>query len=143
MKRAYSFFARKIEPPAIPFLDLLLFLNQLYIFTFHAPHFNLPYESHLSSSGSECISRVNGGLGLMRRFVTSFEVGKQLISNSYLSNFSSVIANPRVRRLLEFMFLSLNVSLRIFCVQGRLQFFFLLLFLLLADFLFVDSNLLQ
>ena len=37
------------------------------------------------------------------------------------------------------MFLFLNVSLRIFCVQGRLQ-FILFLFLLLVDFLFVDSN---
>ena len=39
-------------------------------------------------------------------------------------------------------FLFLNVSLGIFCVKGRLQFFFLFLFFLLADFLFVDSNLL-
>ena len=38
------------------------------------------------------------------------------------------------------MFLFLNVSLRIFCVEGRLQ-FLLFLFLLLANFLFVDSNL--
>ena len=38
------------------------------------------------------------------------------------------------------MFLFLNVSLGIFCVQERLQ-FFLFLFLLLVDFLFVDSNL--
>ncbi|KAL4605053.1 hypothetical protein ACB092_09G000800 [Castanea dentata] len=58
----------------------------------------LPNESHLSSSGSACISRLDGGLGLVRGFVTSFGAGKQLVSNSYLSNFSSVIANPRVRR---------------------------------------------
>ena len=58
----------------------------------------LPNESHLSSSGSACISRVDGGLGLVRGFVTSFGAGKQFVSNSYLSNFSSVIANPRVRR---------------------------------------------
>ncbi|XP_023913888.2 ATP-dependent zinc metalloprotease FTSH 10, mitochondrial [Quercus suber] len=58
----------------------------------------LPNESHSSSSGSACISRVDGGLGLVRGFVTSFGAGKQLVSNSYLSNFSSVIANPRVRR---------------------------------------------
>ena len=58
----------------------------------------LPNESLFSSSGNACISRGDGGLGLVRGYVTCVGAGKQLVSNSYLSNFSSVLANPRVRR---------------------------------------------
>lgn len=58
----------------------------------------LPNESLFSSSGNACISRGDGGLGLVRGYVTCVGAGKQLVSNSYLSNFGSVLANPRVRR---------------------------------------------
>lgn len=58
----------------------------------------LPNESLFSSSGNGCISRGDGGLGLVRGYVTCVGAGKQLVSNSYLSNFGSVLANPRVRR---------------------------------------------
>ncbi|GMY14503.1 ATP-dependent zinc metalloprotease FTSH 10, mitochondrial-like isoform X1 [Fagus crenata] len=58
----------------------------------------LPNESLFSSSGNACISRGDGGLGLVRGYVMCVGAGKQLVSNSYLSNFSSVLSNPRVRR---------------------------------------------
>ena len=45
------------------------------------------------------------------------------------------------RNLCFFFFL--NVSFRILYVQGMIQFFFFYMFLLLVDFLFVYSNLLQ
>lgn len=58
----------------------------------------LANESLLPSTGNACFSRADGGLGLVRGYVTSVGAGKQLVSNSHLSNFSSVLANPRVRR---------------------------------------------
>ncbi|KAG6693035.1 hypothetical protein I3842_10G143700 [Carya illinoinensis] len=59
----------------------------------------LPNDSLLASTGNACISRVDGGLGLVRGYITSVGAGKQLVSNSFLSNFNSVLANPRLRRL--------------------------------------------
>ncbi|KAG7960724.1 hypothetical protein I3843_10G138200 [Carya illinoinensis] len=59
----------------------------------------LPNDSLLASTGNACISRVDGGLGLVRGYITSVGAGKQLLSNSFLSNFNSVLANPRLRRL--------------------------------------------
>jgi hypothetical protein len=58
-------------------------------------------ESFLPSTGNACFSRTDGGLGLVRGYVTSVGAGKQLVSNSHLSNFSSVLANPRIRRYLS------------------------------------------
>lgn len=46
-----------------------------------------------------CISRVDGGLGSVRSFLTSDGAGKQLVSlNKYSSNFDSIFANPRARQ---------------------------------------------
>lgn len=41
-------------------------------------------------------ARVDGGLGLLRGYLTSLRNGKQLGSNIYLSDISSVLANPRL-----------------------------------------------
>lgn len=59
----------------------------------------LPNDSLLASTGNACIPRVDGGLGLVRGYLTSVGAGKQLVSNSFLTNFNSVLANPRARRL--------------------------------------------
>ncbi|XP_059462665.1 ATP-dependent zinc metalloprotease FTSH 10, mitochondrial-like isoform X2 [Corylus avellana] len=61
----------------------------------------LASESLLPSTGNACFSRADGGLGLVRGYVTSVGAGKQLVANSHLSNFSSVLAYPRVRRFLS------------------------------------------
>ncbi|KAK8504760.1 hypothetical protein V6N13_141683 [Hibiscus sabdariffa] len=44
------------------------------------------------------IPRVNQGLGLVRGFVAPTGAGKQLISNTRLSNLDLILANPRIRR---------------------------------------------
>ncbi|XP_059463347.1 ATP-dependent zinc metalloprotease FTSH 10, mitochondrial-like isoform X2 [Corylus avellana] len=61
----------------------------------------LASESLLPSTGNACFSRADGGLGLVRGYVTSVGAGKQLVANSHLSNFSSVLAYPRVWRFLS------------------------------------------
>lgn len=48
--------------------------------------------------GNACISGVDGELGLLRGYLTYNGAGKQLVSNTYLSNFKSFLANPRIRR---------------------------------------------
>ncbi|KAH1123361.1 hypothetical protein J1N35_006521 [Gossypium stocksii] len=45
-----------------------------------------------------CISRVNKGLGLVRGYFALAGVGKQLSTNTRLSNLDSILANPRIRR---------------------------------------------
>lgn len=46
-----------------------------------------------------CISRVDGGVGFVRSFLTSAGAGKQLVSlNKCSSNFNSIVANPRARK---------------------------------------------
>ncbi|XP_021825534.1 ATP-dependent zinc metalloprotease FTSH 10, mitochondrial-like [Prunus avium] len=48
--------------------------------------------------GNACISGVDGELGLLRGYLTYNGAGKQLVSNTYLSNFKSFLTNPRIRR---------------------------------------------
>ncbi|KAG8487955.1 hypothetical protein CXB51_018815 [Gossypium anomalum] len=45
-----------------------------------------------------CISRINKGLGLVRGYFAPAGVGKQLSTNTPLSNLDSILANPRIRR---------------------------------------------
>jgi len=49
----------------------------------------LANESLSSSTSNACFSGADGGLGLVRGYVTSVGAGKQLVSDSYLSNFRS------------------------------------------------------
>ncbi|KAM5560154.1 ATP-dependent zinc metalloprotease FTSH 8, mitochondrial [Rosa sericea] len=42
---------------------------------------------------------ISGGLGLLRGYITYNGAGKQLVSNTYMSNLKSALANPRIRRL--------------------------------------------
>ncbi|XP_062002635.1 ATP-dependent zinc metalloprotease FTSH 10, mitochondrial-like [Rosa rugosa] len=42
---------------------------------------------------------ISGGLGLLRGYLTYSGAGKQLVSNTYMSNLKSALANPRIRRL--------------------------------------------
>ncbi|PRQ43244.1 putative ATPase, AAA-type, core, peptidase, FtsH, peptidase M41, FtsH extracellular [Rosa chinensis] len=42
---------------------------------------------------------ISGGLGLLRGYLTYSGAGKQLVSNTYMSNLKSALANPRTRRL--------------------------------------------
>ncbi|XVF55263.1 hypothetical protein PTKIN_Ptkin06aG0023100 [Pterospermum kingtungense] len=59
----------------------------------------LSNESHVPTPvGNACISRVNQGLGLIRGYFAPAGTGKQLVSNTRLSNLDSVLANPRIRR---------------------------------------------
>ncbi|CAK9179444.1 unnamed protein product [Ilex paraguariensis] len=51
------------------------------------------------SDETACTARVDGGLGFVRGYLTSIGAGKQIISNTYLLEFNSVFANPRLRRL--------------------------------------------
>uniref|UniRef100_A0A5B6ZP19 AAA+ ATPase domain-containing protein n=1 Tax=Davidia involucrata TaxID=16924 RepID=A0A5B6ZP19_DAVIN len=53
----------------------------------------------LCSSTNAGIARVDGGLGLVRGYLTSIGAGRQIVSNTYLSEFNSVFANPKLRRL--------------------------------------------
>ncbi|PQQ09967.1 ATP-dependent zinc metalloprotease FTSH 10 mitochondrial-like [Prunus yedoensis var. nudiflora] len=50
------------------------------------------------ATGNACISGVDGELGLLRGYLTYKGAGKQLVSNTYLSNFKSFLTNPRIRR---------------------------------------------
>ncbi|OMO66340.1 Peptidase M41 [Corchorus capsularis] len=60
---------------------------------------NVLNESRLSTPvGNACNSRVNEGIGLVRGYFALGGIGKQLVSNSRLSNLDSILANPRVRR---------------------------------------------
>ncbi|PPE00114.1 hypothetical protein GOBAR_DD02904 [Gossypium barbadense] len=59
----------------------------------------LRYESNVPSPVTNtCISRVNKGLGLVRGYFAPAGVGKQLSTNTRLSNLDSILANPRIRR---------------------------------------------
>ncbi|KAJ0088648.1 hypothetical protein Patl1_31848 [Pistacia atlantica] len=60
----------------------------------------LSNESILPSTplGNACISHVGGGLNLAKGFFTSAGAGKQLVSNTYVSNLNPFFANPRLRR---------------------------------------------
>ncbi|MBA0643102.1 hypothetical protein Goklo_027421 [Gossypium klotzschianum] len=59
----------------------------------------LRYESNVPSPVTNtCISRVNKGLGLVRGSFAPAGVGKQLSTNTRLSNLDSILANPRIRR---------------------------------------------
>ncbi|XWS55646.1 hypothetical protein CRYUN_Cryun09bG0019000 [Craigia yunnanensis] len=49
--------------------------------------------------GNSCISRVNQGLGLVRGYFAPAGTGKQLVSNTRLSNLDSILANSRIRRV--------------------------------------------
>ncbi|GLT92566.1 hypothetical protein SLE2022_103970 [Rubroshorea leprosula] len=50
--------------------------------------------------GNASISRISGGLGLVRGYLTSAGAGEHLVSNTRLSHLDSIsiLANPRVRR---------------------------------------------
>ncbi|KAE8704526.1 ATP-dependent zinc metalloprotease FTSH 3 [Hibiscus syriacus] len=49
-------------------------------------------------SNGPSVPLVNQGLGLVRGFLAPAGVGKQLVSNTRLSNLDSILANPRIRR---------------------------------------------
>ncbi|GMI81071.1 FTSH protease 10 [Hibiscus trionum] len=51
-----------------------------------------------NESNVPSIPRVNQGLGLARGFFAPAGGGKQLVSNTRLSNLDSILANPRIRR---------------------------------------------
>uniref|UniRef100_A0A5B7BTB5 Uncharacterized protein n=1 Tax=Davidia involucrata TaxID=16924 RepID=A0A5B7BTB5_DAVIN len=53
----------------------------------------------LSSSTNAGIAGVDGGLGLVRAYLTSIRAGRKIVSNSYLAEFNFVSANPKLRRL--------------------------------------------
>ncbi|XP_009611240.1 ATP-dependent zinc metalloprotease FTSH 10, mitochondrial-like [Nicotiana tomentosiformis] len=50
------------------------------------------------ASRNACITRVNGGLGFVRSYLTSIGAGKQGVNKAYLSELDSLFANPRLRR---------------------------------------------
>ncbi|CAK9185320.1 unnamed protein product [Ilex paraguariensis] len=58
---------------------------------------NCGVRSALSTENA-CMERVDGGLGLVRGYLTSIGAGKKVVSNTYLLEFNSVFANPRLRR---------------------------------------------
>ncbi|KAA8516413.1 hypothetical protein F0562_016706 [Nyssa sinensis] len=55
-------------------------------------------EAHCSWTNAG-IAHVDGGLGLVRGYLTSIRAGRQIVSNIYLSELNSIFANPKVRRL--------------------------------------------
>lgn len=48
---------------------------------------------------STCIARVEGGIGLVRSYLTSVGAGKGILNRAYLSDIDSIFTNPRLRRL--------------------------------------------
>ncbi|XP_016477318.1 ATP-dependent zinc metalloprotease FTSH 10, mitochondrial [Nicotiana tabacum] len=50
------------------------------------------------ASRNACITRVNGGLGFVRSYLTSIGAGKQGVNKAYLLELDSLFANPRLRR---------------------------------------------
>ncbi|XP_009781386.1 ATP-dependent zinc metalloprotease FTSH 10, mitochondrial-like [Nicotiana sylvestris] len=50
------------------------------------------------ASRDACITRVNGGLGFVRSYLTSIGAGKQGVNKAYLSELDSLFAKPRLRR---------------------------------------------
>ncbi|XP_019254754.1 PREDICTED: ATP-dependent zinc metalloprotease FTSH 10, mitochondrial-like isoform X2 [Nicotiana attenuata] len=50
------------------------------------------------ASRNACVTRVNGGLGFVRSYLTSIGAGKQGVNKAYLSELDSLFANPRLRR---------------------------------------------
>ncbi|XP_016444752.1 ATP-dependent zinc metalloprotease FTSH 8, mitochondrial-like [Nicotiana tabacum] len=50
------------------------------------------------ASRNACITRVNGGLGFVRSYLTSIGAGKQGVNKAYLSELDSLFAKPRLRR---------------------------------------------
>ncbi|KAH0739472.1 hypothetical protein KY290_038177 [Solanum tuberosum] len=49
-------------------------------------------------TGGACITRVDGGLGFVRTYLTLIGGGKKGLSKAYLSELDSVLASPRLRR---------------------------------------------
>jgi AFG3 family protein len=45
------------------------------------------------------LGRVNGGLGILRRYLATVGAHKAFVSKAYLSDLNHVLANPRLRRL--------------------------------------------
>ncbi|XP_049375307.1 ATP-dependent zinc metalloprotease FTSH 10, mitochondrial-like [Solanum verrucosum] len=50
------------------------------------------------ATGGACITRVDGGLGFVRTYLTLIGGGRKGLSKAYLSELDSVLASPRLRR---------------------------------------------
>ncbi|KAD8983380.1 hypothetical protein FH972_027338 [Carpinus fangiana] len=56
-------------------------------------------EGLLGVPGVNALGRVNGRLGILRRYLATVGAHKAFVSKAYLSDLNYVLANPRLRRL--------------------------------------------